>query len=464
MTSNAPSSTALTIDWDPDLIKRYDSAGPRYTSYPTALEFHEEFNNSSLDTAINASRERPLALYVHIPFCHSLCWYCGCNKVVTRNAAIVDDYLDALAREVHTRGHQLSGRRVVQLHFGGGTPSFLSTEQRRRVLAFLRRAFTFTADAEISIEIDPRRIDTSLIDALHEEGFNRLSVGVQDFNIEVQQAIHREQDEALIVALRQRARTLGFRSFSIDLIYGLPKQSAKRFEHTLQRTLALDPDRISLFSYAHLPDHFPSQRLIHQEDMPTAEEKLELLQMAIAQLTAGGFDFIGMDHFARPSDELAIAQRHGHLHRNFQGYTPDGSADVLGLGVSAISSFHTAYAQNFKEVAAYQKAVSAGGHALWRGLTLKSDDILRRDLITTLMCQFRLDLRHIERTYGIVAQRDLAQDLSLLAPLAQDGLVDLEEDAITVTPRGRLLVRTVAACFDTYLRQRETHRRYSSVI
>lgn len=463
MSSSVTPMAALTVEWDPALIHRYDHAGPRYTSYPTALEFHNGFDEDDLEEAIIEGSGRPLSLYVHIPFCHTLCWYCGCNKVVTRRLDIVDDYLDTLEQEVITRGAQFKGRHVVQLHFGGGTPSFLSTDQRQRVLAFLRKAFHFSPEAEISIEVDPRRIAVSLVDELYADGFNRLSIGVQDFNDDVQKAIHREQDEALIFALRERARTLGFRSFSIDLIYGLPLQTADRFEYTLKRTLALAPDRISLFSYAHLPDHFPSQRLIHTEDMPKAEDKLELLQMAIARLTQGGFDFIGMDHFARPDDELAEAQRNGHLHRNFQGYTPSGGADVLGLGVSAISSFHTAYVQNVKDIESYQDTVNTLGHALWRGVTLSADDIMRRDIITTLMCQFRLDIPAIEQRYGIDFCRDMADDLALMGPLAEDGLVDVSGEAITITPRGRLLVRTVAACFDTYLRRKKNHS-YSKII
>ena len=463
MSSSVNQAAALTVEWDPELIQRYDHAGPRYTSYPTALEFHEGFDEEDLEEAIAEGASRPLSLYVHIPFCHTLCWYCGCNKLVTRRQDIVDEYLDTLEQEVMTRGAQFAGRQVIQLHFGGGTPSFLSADQRHRVLAFLRKAFQFTADAEISIEVDPRRIAATLVDELHEEGFNRLSIGVQDFNPEVQHAIHREQDDALIFALRERAKALGFRSFSIDLIYGLPLQTAERFAHTLERTLALSPDRISLFSYAHLPQHFPSQRLIHSEDMPKAEEKLELLQMAITRLTEGGFDFIGMDHFARPDDELAEAQRNGHLHRNFQGYTPTQGADVLGLGVSAISSFHTAYVQNIKDIDSYQDTVSTLGHALWRGVTLSNEDIMRRDIITTLMCQFRLDIPTLEQRYGIDFCRDMADDLALMAPLTADGLVEVGNDAITITPRGRLLVRTVAACFDTYLRRKTKHH-YSKVI
>lgn len=463
MSSPVAPTAALTVEWDPALIQRYDHAGPRYTSYPTALEFDEGFDEEALEDAIAEGQERPLSLYVHIPFCHTLCWYCGCNKVVTRRMDVVDDYLDALAQEVMTRGAQFAGRHVVQLHFGGGTPSFLTAAQRQRVLSFLRHAFSFTPDAEVSIEVDPRRIAPSLVDELHAEGFNRLSIGIQDFNTDVQKAIHREQDDALIFSLRERAQALGFRSFSIDLIYGLPLQTAERFAYTLERTLALSPDRISLFSYAHLPAHFPSQRLIHSEDMPKAEDKLELLQMAISHLTHGGFEFIGMDHFARPDDELAQAQRNGHLHRNFQGYTPSGEADVLGLGVSAISSFHTAYVQNVKEVGAYQDTVGTLGHALWRGVALDENDIMRRDLITTLMCQFTLDIPSIEQRYGIIFSRDMAEDLALMAPLAADGLVDISAEAITITPRGRLLVRTVAACFDTYLRRKQA-KHYSKVI
>lgn len=463
MTSTAFTQMA-SVEWHPDLIRKYDHAGPRYTSYPTALEFTEAFEHQQLLKVVARQLDAPLSLYVHIPFCHSLCWYCGCNKVVTRNPSRVDRYLEALAKEIAARAPLFEGRTVTQLHFGGGTPSYLSDSQRRQLMHTLRTAFTFADDAELSIEIDPRQLPLSIVDTLKEEGFNRLSIGVQDFNPEVQKAIHREQDEAFIFALRNRAREVGFTSVSVDLIYGLPHQDEAHFEHTLDRTIALDPDRISLFSYAHMPSHFPSQRLIQDEALPSADVKLELLQRAIMRLTDQGYHFIGMDHFARPDDELAMAQREGRLHRNFQGYTPSGATDVLGLGVSAISSISTIYAQNIKSLKEYEAATDTRGETLWRGVALTEDDVRRRALIHTLMCHFHVDIAAFEAEHAIHFARYFAEDLTLLAPLIEDGLVLCDDQHITITPRGRLLVRTVCACFDTYLRKRQQQRHYSRVI
>lgn len=463
MTSEAFTRIA-SVEWHPALIRKYDHAGPRYTSYPTALEFTEAFEHPQLLKAVAQQPDAPLSLYVHIPFCHSLCWYCGCNKVVTRNSARVDRYLNALFKEIAARAPLFKGRTVTQLHFGGGTPSYLSDDQRQQLMRILRSAFTFANDPELSIEIDPRQLPLTIVDALKEEGFNRLSIGVQDFNPDVQKAIHREQDEAFIFSLRERARAVGFASVSVDLIYGLPHQDEAHFEHTLDRTIALDPDRISLFSYAHMPAHFPSQRLIHDEALPSADVKLELLQRAIARLTAQGYHFIGMDHFARPDDELAIAQREGRLHRNFQGYTPSGAADVLGLGVSAISSIGSIYAQNIKSLKEYEAAADTRGETLWRGVALSDDDLCRRALIHTLMCHFHVDIAAFEAEHTIDFAQYFAEDLTLLAPLIEDGLVLCDGKHITITPRGRLLVRTVCACFDTYLRQRQQQRHYSRVI
>lgn len=451
------------IEWDPALIRKYDHAGPRYTSYPTALEFSESFAPQLFSEALSNAPDTPLSLYVHIPFCHSLCWYCGCNKLVTRSTSRIDRYLTALRREINRRAALCKGRRVTQLHFGGGTPSYLNTAQRRQLMATLRTAFTFDDAAECSIEIDPRRIELTLVDELRQEGFNRLSIGVQDFNADVQQAIHREQDEAFIFALRERARDVGFDSVSIDLIYGLPHQDPAHFDHTLARTLALDPDRISLFSYAHMPSHFPAQRLIQERDLPSADIKLELLQQAIARLTQNGYQFIGMDHFARPDDELAVSQRQGRLHRNFQGYTPSGAPDVLGLGVSAISSIGALYAQNLKSLDAYEAAADEQGETLWRGVVLDHDDELRRTLIHALMCHFEVDITAIETAYAIDFMMYFAEDLALLTPMIEDGLATLDAERITVTARGRLLVRTLCACFDPYLRRRQ-QQHYSRVI
>lgn len=315
------------IEWDSALIQKYNYSGPRYTSYPTALEFSQEYDDAAFATAASRYPERPLSLYVHIPFCHKLCYFCGCNKIVTRHGAKVDDYLDTLAREIRARAPLFAGRHVSQMHWGGGTPTFLSVAQTARLMALLREHFSFAADAELSIEIDPRDIPLELIDDLQRQGFNRISVGVQDFNGEVQRLINREQDEALIFGLIERATRLGFRSTNIDLIYGLPRQTRDRFAYTLQRVIALGPQRLSVFNYAHMPSLFAAQRKFKDADLPDAGQKLALLQHSIMTLTDAGYQFIGMDHFARPDDELALAQRgRGGSTAIFRGIPPRASA------------------------------------------------------------------------------------------------------------------------------------------
>ncbi|WP_312983359.1 oxygen-independent coproporphyrinogen III oxidase [Atlantibacter sp.] len=452
------------IDWDLALIQKYNYSGPRYTSYPTALEFSEQFGETEFHQAVARYPERPLSLYVHIPFCHKLCYFCGCNKIVTRQQHKADQYLDALEQEILHRAPLFAARTVKQLHWGGGTPTYLNKAQISRLMNLLRGAFNFSDEMEISIEVDPREIELDVLDHLRSEGFNRLSMGVQDFNKEVQRLVNREQDEEFIFALLNHAREIGFTSTNIDLIYGLPKQTPESFAYTLQRVAELNPDRLSVFNYAHLPTLFAAQRKIKDADLPSAQQKLDILQQTIGSLMQTGYQFIGMDHFARPDDELAIAQREGVLHRNFQGYTTQGDTDLLGLGVSAISMTGDSYAQNYKELKQYYQYVDERGDALWRGLSLTRDDCIRRDVIKALICNFRLDFSAVEQQWQLNFADYFAEDLKLLAPLAKDGLVDIDQKGIQVTPKGRLLIRNICMCFDVYLRQKARMQQFSRVI
>ncbi|RWR03146.1 coproporphyrinogen III oxidase [[Pantoea] beijingensis] len=452
------------IEWDLDLIQKYNYSGPRYTSYPTALEFNEGYGEDAFLLAAKRYPDRPLSLYVHIPFCHRLCYFCGCNKIVTRQQQKADQYLDVLEQEIRARAPLFANRTVSQMHWGGGTPTYLDKKQITRLTGLLRECFHFSADAELSIEVDPREIELDVLDHLRVEGFNRLSMGVQDFNKQVQELVNRVQDEDFIFALIKRARDLGFSSTNIDLIYGLPKQTPESFAFTLKKVVELGPDRLSVFNYAHLPELFAAQRKIKDADLPDARQKLDILQQTIATLTREGYQFIGMDHFARPDDELAIAQRSGLLHRNFQGYTTQGDSDLLGMGVSAISMVGDSYAQNRKVLKEYYASVSAQGNALWRGLALTSDDCLRRDVIKTLICNFSLDYAAIEAQWQIDFVDYFAEDLALLAPLIKDGLVQCHQEGLRVTPKGRLLIRNICMCFDSYLRQKARIQQFSRVI
>lgn len=452
------------IIWDLPLIQKYNYSGPRYTSYPTALEFNQQYSDGDFLASANRYPQRPLSLYVHIPFCHKLCYFCGCNKLVTRQKHKADEYLTILEKEIAARAALFAGRDVHQMHWGGGTPTYLDKMQISRLTGMLRRYFHFTDSAELSIEIDPREIELDVIDHLRAEGFNRLSMGVQDFNKEVQRLVNREQDEATIFALVERARATGFDSVSIDLIYGLPKQTPESFAFTLKRVAELSPDRLSVFNYAHLPNLFAAQRKIKDDDLPSAEQKLIILQQTIESLTGSGYQFIGMDHFAKPEDDLAIAQNKGILHRNFQGYTTHEECDLLGFGVSAISMLGDHYAQNQKDLKTYYAQVEERGNALWRGLVLTDEDCLRRDVIKTLICNFRLDYSEIESLYNLDFKAHFAEDLQLLQPMADDGMVEILDNALVVTPRGRLLIRNICMCFDTYLRNQMRQRQFSRVI
>lgn len=452
------------IIWDLALIQKYNHSGPRYTSYPTALEFNENYTNDDFILAAARYPERPLSLYVHIPFCHKLCYFCGCNKVITRHRHKVEIYLDYLEREIKTRAPLFTHRLVTQIHWGGGTPTYLDEDQSARLMQMLRTHFEISEDAEISIEMDPREIELDMLDHLKAIGFNRISMGIQDFDKEVQLLVNREQDEEFIFALMKRAKELGFVSTNIDLIYGLPKQDVESFMYTLQRVVELNPDRMSVFNYAHLPSRFAAQVKIKEELLPAPETKLTILQNSIEFLGENGYKFIGMDHFAKPDDELAVAQEKGILHRNFQGYTTQEECDLLGMGVSAISLLGDTYAQNRKELQQYYADVEENGIALHKGIALTQDDCIRRDVIKSLICNFKLDFAAIERQYGIDFKAYFAEDLTLLEPLAEDELLTINDGGIVVLPRGRLLIRNICLCFDVYSRQLARRQQFSRII
>lgn len=452
------------IIWDQGLIQKYNQSGPRYTSYPTALEFHESYNDDDFKIAAERYPNKPLSLYVHIPFCHKLCYFCACNKIITRHQHKVDIYLDYLEKEIRYRSELFKNRTVTQIHWGGGTPTYLDEDQSTRLMAMLRKHFNVSENAEISIEMDPREIELEMLDHLRAIGFNRISMGIQDFNKEVQKLVNREQDEDFIFALMKRAKELGFTSTNIDLIYGLPKQTVESFMFTLERVIELNPDRMSVFNYAHLPSRFAAQIKIKDEMLPPPETKLDILQKTIETLGNAGYKFIGMDHFAKPDDELAIAQDQGILHRNFQGYTTQEDADLLGMGVSAISLLGDSYAQNHKELKQYYAEVEMRGIALHKGLMMTKDDCIRRDVIKALICNFKLDYQMIEQAYQIDFASYFSEDLSLLTPLAKDGLLEIGEKGIQVSPRGRLLIRNICMCFDIYSRQQARRQQFSRII
>lgn len=453
-----------SLIWDQDLIQKYNYSGPRYTSYPTALEFNEQFNEQDFLTSVTLYPEKPLSIYVHIPFCHKLCYFCGCNKMVTRQHHKVTKYLEALKQEIINRAPLFKNKIVTQMHWGGGTPTYLNDEEIGWLIDVLKDNFQFANNIEQSIEIDPREITPKTIDHLALVGFNRLSMGIQDFNQEIQTLINREQDENLIANLIKQARKRDFASISLDLIYGLPKQTVESFTDTLNKVIALSPDRLSVFNYAHLPTRFAAQRKIKDADLPAAIEKLKILQNSIEQLTQAGYTFIGMDHFAKPTDELAIAQQQGILHRNFQGYTTHGDADLLGLGVSAISMLGDSYAQNQKDLQIYQSEVQKKGNALWKGFTLNQDDKIRRDVIKQLICHFNLNKATIENRYQIKFDDYFAEDLQLLAPLVKDGLVENKADSLIVSAKGQMLIRNICMCFDIYMRKVARQQQFSRVI
>jgi oxygen-independent coproporphyrinogen-3 oxidase len=449
-----------SLQLDPALLTRYDRPGPRYTSYPTAPQFQAGFGEAQLKEAARASNGDPiprrLSLYVHVPFCESPCFYCGCNRVITRDKSRSEPYLARLYREIALMAPLFDrDREVIQLHFGGGTPNFLTAAQLREVVDTLRSHFHFAESRErdISIELDPRFITPEAVAELAAIGFNRASLGVQDFDPAVQAAVNRIQSVEQTRAVVDACRANGFRSVNIDLIYGLPKQTLDGFGRTLDEVVAIRPDRLAIYSYAHMPHLFRPQRQIEAADLPDAATKLALLRLAIEKLTAAGYVYIGMDHFALPDDDLAQAQARGGLHRNFMGYTTHADSDLIGFGVSAISHIGDSFSQNHRDLPGWQAALDEGRLPVFRGLRLSEDDQLRADLIQTLMCQGEIPVRALERRYAIDFDRYFADALDKLAPLAEDGLVRREPERIAVTPAGRLLLRNIAMCFDRYLEQ-----------
>ncbi len=455
--------------FDPQLIRRFDINGPRYTSYPTADRFVEAFDARALTDWL-AKRgvggvSRPLSLYFHIPFCNTICYYCACNKIITKDHGRSAKYLAYLDKEVALQAAALGGgRQVTQLHLGGGTPTFLSHDEMHRLMESVRSRFTLVPNGEYSIEVDPRKVDFDTVELLSDLGFNRMSVGVQDFASEVQQAVNRVQsfDETKLVI--DAARATGFRSVSMDLIYGLPKQNVISFNRTLEQVLELSPDRVSLYSYAHLPGLFKPQRRIFMSDMPTPDTKLQLLQLGIRRLTEAGYVYIGMDHFAKPDDELTVAQRQGRLHRNFQGYSTQAECDMLAFGVSAIGKIGPVYAQNVKTLDEYYDALDRDELPVLRGIESTADDLLRRSIIQALMCHFELSMQSIEISHLIDFRSYFAEELEELREMEKGGLVRIDGDWISVLPAGRLLVRGVAMVFDRYLRADRERARYSRVI
>jgi oxygen-independent coproporphyrinogen-3 oxidase len=440
----------------PDLLAKYSANGPRYTSYPTAVQFTDSFDPADYHRAASdpGAASADLSLYFHIPFCATACFYCGCNRIATKNRAHARPYLDRLKRELALQAeHFDTTRPVTQLHWGGGTPTFLSHGEMGELMAATARHFRLLPDAqaEYSIEVDPREASAETIGVLRNIGFNRLSVGVQDFDPRVQHATNRIQPLEVTRAVMTAARDKGFKSISADLIYGLPHQSVESFTATLDIMIELAPDRLSVFGYAHMPALFKMQRRIDETALPSSAERLAILERVIEKLSAAGYMYIGMDHFALPHDELAIAQKAGTLQRNFQGYSTQADCDLIGFGVSSIGKVGDVYAQNAKDMAAYAESIDRGELAIARGVRLDADDRLRRDIISQLMCQFGLRFDELEAAYGIRFQAVFADELERMKPLEADGLVAMTGSGIQVLPAGRMLVRNVAMIFDRYL-------------
>ncbi len=455
-----------------DLLRRLDVPGPRYTSYPTADRFVEAFGPAEYAQALRQRAEGavvggrpPLSIYVHVPFCESLCYYCACNKIITKHHERSREYLDALNTEIDLHVQALGTREAVsQLHFGGGSPTFLSDEELAELMDSLRRAFKIAPGAEISIEVDPRTASPERLERIAALGFNRISFGVQDFDPAVQQAVHRIQPFEMVRDLIVRARALGFESINADLIYGLPKQTPESFARTIAQVAELRPDRIALYAYAHLPERFKPQRRIDRADLPRPEYRIRMLGDAIAGFIGNGYTYIGMDHFALPGDSLAAAKRQGRLHRNFQGYSTQPDADLIGLGVSSIGRMGATYSQNAKTLDEYYDAVRNGRFPIVRGLALSRDDLVRRAVIMALMCQGRVEFESIELAHLIDMKQYFAAELDALKPLAEGGLVEVGDDYIQVTANGWFFVRGVALNFDRYLRADKTRERFSRII
>jgi oxygen-independent coproporphyrinogen III oxidase len=454
-----------------ELLRQYDVSGPRYTSYPTADRFVEAFTATDYVQALQQRRSGaaalalPLSLYIHIPFCESLCYYCACSKIITKHHDKAAEYLRYLTREVERHTALIGTRQSVsQLHLGGGSPTFLSDEELRSLMAMLQRNFSFAAGGEYSIEIDPRTIDEKRLDTLAELGFNRLSFGVQDFDLAVQKAVHRVQPAEQVFSLVAAARARGFESINVDLIYGLPMQSPESFDRTLAQVLELRPDRIALYAYAHLPERFKPQRRINTVELPSGGAKISMLSRSLAAFMGAGYVYVGMDHFALPDDALAVAKRQGRLHRNFQGYSTQPDCDLIALGVSSIGRIGATYSQNAKTLDAYYDALDHGNLPVVRGLALSRDDLVRRTVIMALMCQGQLHFESIDLAYLIEFRSYFAREMDALQALAEQGLVLLDDSGIQVTDKGWFFVRAVAMVFDRYLQTDRSRARFSKII
>ena len=448
-------------NFDRSLVEKYDRPGPRYTSYPTAPQFHTLFVEDNYRAAAARSNQapaKPISLYIHIPFCKSLCYYCACNKIITQKTSRAVEYLDYLKQEIRLQGALFDrSRQVTQLHFGGGTPTYLTGEQLTGLMHCLGEAFNLddSDNRQFSMEVDPRTISPEQLGHLRSLGFNRLSFGVQDFDPDVQAAVNRIQSDEQVGSLISAARDYGFRATSVDLIYGLPLQTRDSFNTTLDKIIALRPDRISAYSYAHLPQLVRAQRLIRPEHMPPPERKLELLELTIQRLCSAGYVYIGMDHFALPDDELVIARNEGSLQRNFQGYSTHADCDIIGLGSSSIGKIADSYSQNVKELSLYYSMLREGRLPLHRGYELNDDDRIRRDVISALMCHEKIQIPAIEQAHGIVFSEYFSDALAQLAEPVADGLVEITPAEIRLLPQGKLMMRNVAMAFDAYLGDRQ---------
>jgi oxygen-independent coproporphyrinogen-3 oxidase len=468
MSTDTPNHFSPEIEISEDLVRRFDTSGPRYTSYPTADRFRSGFAPQTYQGYLrqrqNRSQNPLLSVYVHLPFCQSLCYFCACNKVITQDHGRSAQYLDYLEKEMALVGQQLGSDRLAgQLHLGGGTPTFLSHDELSRLNAMLRRHFSFTADAELGVEIDPRTVNESTLSHLASMGFNRTSFGVQDFDPQVQAAVNRIQPLAMVERALSDSRNAGFESINIDLIYGLPKQNLESFSRTLDHVVRLSPDRIALYNYAHLPSRFKAQRLINAADLPSAEERLQIFLMSTRRLLDAGYVYIGLDHFAKPDDELNKARIDNTLHRNFQGYTTRADYDLVGLGVSAIGKVGASYSQSVRSVNAYYQCLDEGRLPIDRGFELTADDLLRRKVIMTIMCSMPLQYSHLEKEFDMVFTDYFRDELARLEPFERAGLISLDSDALRITPKGRLFVRGVGMVFDRYLGQ-PTVSTYSKLI
>lgn len=454
-----------------DLLRQYDVSGPRYTSYPTADRFVEAFVDADYAQALTQRRSGPaalalpLSLYVHIPFCEALCYYCACNKIITKHHDKAQEYLRYLTREAELHTALIgTGQSVSQLHLGGGSPTFLTDAELLSLMSVLKRNFNFVPGGEYSIEIDPRTIDENRLDTLAALGFNRLSFGVQDFDPTVQKAVHRVQPAEQVFSLVAAARARGFESINIDLIYGLPQQTPESFDRTLEQVIDLKPDRIALYAYAHLPERFKPQRRINAIELPSGGAKISMLSHSLAAFLGAGYVYVGMDHFALPNDALAVAKRQGRLHRNFQGYSTQPDCDLIALGVSSIGRIGATYSQNAKRLEDYYDALDQGNFPVVRGLALTRDDLVRRAVIMAIMCQGNVVFESIELGYLLEFRRYFAKELEAIEALIEQGLVTMDDSALQVTDRGWFFVRAVAMVFDRHLQTDRTRAKFSKII